>query len=79
MTITDDRLIGSDEILPVIHKLYRVGTWRGALNVIRRNNIPMTRTGAGSRSGKPVILLKDLIEHELSRGRSITIDQITIK
>jgi len=79
MTIADDRLIGSDEILPVMKKLYRVATWRGALNVIKRNGIPTSRTGKGPREGKPVIIIRDLIEHELRNGRSITIDEILIK
>ena len=79
MTITNDRLIGSDEILPVIQKLYRIGTWRGALNHIKKNGIPMTRTARGAREGKPMIIIRDLIEYELGRGRSITVNDILIK
>lgn len=79
MTIADDRLIGSDEILPVIKRLYRIGTWRGALNHIKNNGIPMTRTGVGPRQGKPVIIVRELIEYELRAGRTITVSDVLIK
>lgn len=79
MTIADDRLIGSDEILPVIHRLYRITTWRGAQAHIKKNGIPMQRTGRGPRLGKPMIMIRDLIEYELRHGRSVTIKDIIMK
>lgn len=79
MTIADERLIGTDEILPVIKKLYRIGTWRGAQLFIKKSGIPMCRTGSKPREGKPLIFVRDIIEHELKHGRQITVDDILLK
>lgn len=79
MIIADDRLIGTDEILPVMKKLYRIGTWRGAQIFIKKQGIPMTRTGCRPREGKPLIFIHDLIAHELKNGRTITVNDILMK
>ena len=79
MAIGNDRLIGSAGILPVITKLYGVGSWRGALYLIKREGIPMYRTADEPTKGKPLIYIKDLVEHELKKGRKILIDGAIIQ
>lgn len=79
MTIGDDRLIGSAGILPVMTKLYGVGSWRGALYMIKREGIPLHRTSDNPKKGKPLIYIKELIEHELKKGRKISIDGAVIQ
>ena len=84
MTTDRTRLIGRKEIQPVIEKLYGITSWRGALNFIERNNMPVCRTEtgktkAGHKAGKPVLFIKELIEFELQNGRSITINDIIIE
>jgi hypothetical protein len=74
MTINSDRLIGSAQIQPVIEKLYGHGTWRGAYGYIQKHGIPLHRTD----SGKPFIYIREIIEYELSRGRVVSVDDLTI-
>lgn len=79
MTIDADRLIGSADILPIMKKLYGQGTWRGALNFIKQDGIPIHRTSNDPRKGKPLIYISELIEHELKKGRKISVDGVHIQ
>ncbi|PKN36691.1 MAG: hypothetical protein CVU62_13235 [Deltaproteobacteria bacterium HGW-Deltaproteobacteria-2] len=79
MTVDANRLVGSAEILPVMKKLYGMGTWRGALYYIKREGIPIHRTADNPKEGKPFIYITELIQHELKKGRHISVDGVTIQ
>lgn len=82
MTIGDDRRIGSAEILPIMKKLYGMGTWRGALNYIKENNVPIHRTvnnPHNPKAGKPLMYLHEIVAYELSKGRRVSVDDIIIQ
>ncbi|MDD5523676.1 MAG: hypothetical protein PHV90_00400 [Smithella sp.] len=79
MTVDANRLVGSANIQPVFQKLYGIGTWRGCLYYIEREKIPIHRTSDEPKKGKPFIYITELIEHELKKGRHISIDGVTIQ
>jgi hypothetical protein len=79
MTIADDRLIGTDEILPVMKET--LSNWdlarssdihQEAGHSDDKNRLPSTRR-------KAVIFIHDLIAHELKNGRTITVNDILMK
>ena len=57
---TDERIIGQKDILKLFEKLYDLHSWRGVLDFIARNNLPLRYT----QSGRPMFLKSELAMYE---------------
>lgn len=65
---TDERIIGQKEILKLFEKLYDLHSWRGVLDFITRNNLPLRQT----QSGRPMFLKSELILYEAKYQNKLT-------
>jgi hypothetical protein len=78
MIIVNDRLKGTKEILPVFDTLYGITTWPGVICFCKRNDLMIHSLNIKNGRRKPMVMLADIVEHELRHGRSVTIDSLKI-
>jgi hypothetical protein len=68
-----DRLIGRKEILWLMENMYGISSWSGARMFIKREGLPLHRLG-----DKPMLCVSEVIQHENRKGRTVSINNLTI-